>query len=1190
MPKSKEQIIKETKEQFRALYEAGDISDMIDLIEDIEEEQLTSNALGQPDKTKSDAMREFFSELFREKDIDKTSTFHVELTKEMAKRKIHYIVQTGAVMEEYEEKIKNKEIPDTEEYSNDPKLVTRIAGIATTGSKAFNKIKQLDFASNTINSCMPVDGWYVNKFYEKSTQVDFDQLNRDEYNKHTELSEETRNKYNKHLDYRSGDEHVYYIDNDKNKTYVTYGYAVDGSPMFSKVPEHINKITTETDEYLENALKYNKEILDRQRNAAADPYVGFSDKVGVIAQRLDLHVQVGMGFRMMARSQEAKDKLKEGVTDKLDELRGLDGKSLQDCTPAEVLALLDKKIEEVGNFAKSQKRLLDNDEELKKKFDDMSTKDENSRAIKNAAIKSRNEIDEKRINDLEVLGCAEATVTTLNRIKDELLEFYTPEVQALKDEPISKHLAEKKAAIKQIEIDSPEAKNIKILEEELQRRKEERELESKTKSDLETELGWGDGDGGYYAAITLSDPYFRENETRIGKAKIKGVEAFMDTLSNTAPSKKTDLGFLTELGKNFKEKEANFKAGFDKKVNEIKKDILAGGVPGVYADSPEMAQDIASDLAYHNTREGKLLKGVHDAQKQVTDALLKNPNWKNYMSNHADFTNGFKAPDMGNAAEKYGYKVSTHFSKTIGGTPFEKMPHAARNALIADKQGLEAMREQSVKSIVNAEMYTDYLKHITTQAEKVLATLNATNKTNHRNSGSYNRMVGALENIVNLKTGKMKDSNGKEVDITHAGVVDALNDLAESSREYQEAHNRLFKGNTKGFGRTRYNSSMFLQSFAEDAKKNLDNSSKMLDRNKPIAEIKSENEKKISIIDKEALGRGLEISVRKNVLSPEQSLDAAIKAAEEQNRGVKGNENYGLALQSAKQLKQAIHDNNAEQIAQLSEQTKIYINNYTSTKYNQWINDDKPNKKGFKRIGVMNALASIVDTAAAYGRNLEGISNDISAQNTYNQSLQDDKQAIADAKAQQQSKLDSDSVNRQNAHNALDHIEVDKVKDANAVAYSDRAHDKGIKGLDKVSATAANEAFSALEGHALYDDMTPEMQKEAKERIAELVLDKMIQLDHGGKLHSKMKNMNEEQFKESAKTLSESPAFKAAVPDTINGFYVKKFLADHDGHGVMEVKNSIDRYQKTVKNINDNANNVRRQPAPDNQANLQMHN
>ncbi len=87
-----------------------------------------------------------------------------------------------------------------------------------------------------------------------------------------------------------------------------------------------------------------------------------------------------------------------------------------------------------------------------------------------------------------------------------------------------------------------------------------------------------------------------------------------------------------------------------------------------------------------------------------------------------------------------------------------------------------------------------------------------------------------------------------------------------------------------------------------------------------------------------------------------------------------------------------------------------------------------------------------------------------------------------------------------------------------------------------------------------------------------------------------MKNMNEEQFKESAKTLSESPAFKAAVPDTINGFYVKKFLADHDGHGVMEVKNSIDRYQKTVKNINDNANNVRRQPAPDNQANLQMHN
>ncbi|MBR3268594.1 MAG: hypothetical protein IKI58_07695 [Oscillospiraceae bacterium] len=62
--------------------------------------------------------------------------------------------------------------------------------------------------------------------------------------------------------------------------------------------------------------------------------------------------------------------------------------------------------------------------------------------------------------------------------------------------------------------------------------------------------------------------------------------------------------------------------------------------------------------------------------------------------------------------------------------------------------------------------------------------------------------------------------------------------------------------------------------------------------------------------------------------------------------------------------------------------------------------------------------------------------------------------------------------------------------------------------------------------------------------------------------------MNEQQFKDTAKTLSESKEFKAAVPDKINKIYIQKFLADHDGHGVMQVKNSVEKYRKATKSIN----------------------
>ena len=119
--------------------------------------------------------------------------------------------------------------------------------------------------------------------------------------------------------------------------------------------------------------------------------------------------------------------------------------------------------------------------------------------------------------------------------------------------------------------------------------------------------------------------------------------------------------------------------------------------------------------------------------------------------------------------------------------------------------------------------------------------------------------------------------------------------------------------------------------------------------------------------------------------------------------------------------------------------------------------------------------------------------------------------------------------------------------------------------------------------------LKPEYQQQAKQCIAELVLDKMIQLDHGNALHNKLKTIAEDQFRETAKKLSESPEFKASVPDKIDGTYVQKFMADHDDHGVMQVKNSIDQYRKAVKNINATANNAQRQPAQNLQPDAMQH-
>ena len=205
--------------------------------------------------------------------------------------------------------------------------------------------------------------------------------------------------------------------------------------------------------------------------------------------------------------------------------------------------------------------------------------------------------------------------------------------------------------------------------------------------------------------------------------------------------------------------------------------------------------------------------------------------------------------------------------------------------------------------------------------------------------------------------------------------------------------------------------------------------------------------------------------------------------------------------------------------------------------------------------------------------------------------MNEQKETILQSKALEQQKIDSAIVNAKITQNALNNVGIKKMIDANNTSYSIRSKDNSLKGIDKVSATTANSAFNTLDIYTINDTvLKPEYQEQAKQCIAELVLDKMIQLDHGNALHKNMKSMNEEQFKETAKKLSESPEFKASVPDKIDGTYVKKFMADYDNHGVMQIKNSIDQYRKAIKNINANANNAQRQPAQNVQLDAMQHN
>ena len=172
----------------------------------------------------------------------------------------------------------------------------------------------------------------------------------------------------------------------------------------------------------------------------------------------------------------------------------------------------------------------------------------------------------------------------------------------------------------------------------------------------------------------------------------------------------------------------------------------------------------------------------------------------------------------------------------------------------------------------------------------------------------------------------------------------------------------------------------------------------------------------------------------------------------------------------------------------------------------------------------------------------------------------------------EQDQINNDNRSAEVLNEEFEAAGVDKKIDDNARSYENRYDDKLLKGIDKVSANVAHKAFSCLQVSGTMDKLDQKENQEAREHIAELVLDKMIQLDYGKTMHQKLGKMNSEQFSQKAKELAGSPAFNAAVPKNLNTAYIKNFLADEDGKGVMQVKNSIEAYRKAVKSVNANVN------------------
>ncbi|MBQ6675943.1 MAG: hypothetical protein IJM75_07415 [Ruminococcus sp.] len=1185
MPKTKEQLQAEMKEKIGRFYELGDVSGLADYAEEIWSkympiaDQAVGDEKNYPEKQTANEFIYEINQLIRSVPPEEGAKFAADLQEEFIRRKIGSTVAAAPVYIDFEEKIKNRDIPEAEYYVNDPEATRSIAATATKGSKAFNRVKINNDLIRELNrtiSGMLDPGIKESYNKELSSRPNEAQISEQLWNE-SGLEPEIRGRIKNDLGDNNGLNSYGFTANN---------YYAEGSPIFQSV-EGMGPAYLEWGEGVFEG-KVNG-IQDKLKNEAAskkneDTYVDYFDATQKLAQILGLQKSLVIPTRTMSiQNDDIKGKINDSLLKPIEELS--DAEAIAKMTPEQYAKLLE---EAIGNIEKSiarnkedvelEKKLADSNEILLSGYRaqkrsgtlDADEYDRLEKELKGKIDSSQQKAQEENL----LVGAQEDILSNLKTWNEKLLAYNTESVKQLKDKPFADHIAakrgERKKALESANEISETAELIHAKED-LEACRQAKNAGSRLKHTLEVDLESA-ADYNWLSSVNdLIESKLLANGSRVSKAKTEAVNGFVSKLAGMSAGDKNANKYVLLLGQELNERENKLKKDFDKRVKDIKSDILSGKVPGVFAASDKMAGAIASDIAYHTTNEGKHLKAVHDTKKQVFGALAGSDSWKRYIEKNKNAENDiaklYSVPEKaGSAAEEFGYKVSDDAAKQISGTVFEKLPHGIDKVLSAGKAELSAMRTSCTGRLDDIELYEATVSDIKAHAKSVLDTLNATNKANHQNSGSYNNMVEDLKKIAEL------GGDGNKLNVSPDKLDELLGNLKQSSETYEREHTGTFIGKSKGFGRTRLNASKMLQNFADSTLEGLSKHKKMLDPERTVAEQREEYENKLVAIDDVALSKGYGVSVRRSGRSNESELGKAIETAKQNNKVYNGSSKYDNALAAAVKLKEAYESGDPAQILNAGTILKERVKDYLGHKRQQSFDGKKFNENSLSRIDIMNKLHLAGGRAMQYAKKEIAVDKDKALASSYEMNIQQEKQNVIDKTEREQDRINNDNRSAEVLNEELEAAGIDKKIDENARSYENRYDDKLLKGIDKVSANVAHTAFSSLQVSGNMEKIDQKENQEAREHIAELVLDKMIQLDYGKTMHQKLGKMNSEQFSQKAKELANSPAFNAAVPKNLNTAYIKNFLADEDGKGVMQVKNSIEAYRKAVKSVNANVN------------------
>ena len=1182
MPKSKEQIREEVAAKIKRFYELKDSVGLADYAEELWTKFLPTVGMENENNAEVTAFAEEFTKLLQTVPPKKGAKFAFDIRDEFIKRKINNTVAAAPVFAEYEAKIKNHEIPEAELYRDNPEAVEKIAAIATKGSKVFNIVKADEAIGFIISDCMRAVELDENG---KIIDTGFSEASEDEMNSRPSmleigtmawdncgLDEDIKKKVQKRLDGNANDP-------TRDFGFEPNEYYVEGSPTFGVVPKEAQEYMKRPNDKLLGRID---EIEQAQRTDElvkndGDTYVDFYDTAEKLGAILDIHLKINVPLRTAGFDDDFKKQLDSGLVSIVK--NHTDKEKLKDMTPADLLNNINKSIEALkknseayrASFEQANKESID---ALKRKVKN------NGSSVAEASAKNYEDYEKIAENFNKLAALCDNFVSFFETYKADLEKFYNKSVQDLKDEPFSKHIDRKRDERSKLFESNKDKKARETLEslrlkEELDIRNKAKLTEEQVYKQLSDDLSFA-GDKNpkmIFAVDHLTEQKLFADGTKGSKARDTAIDKFLTDLSEGSPFLNKNIGFVNNLAKKLNELEAELKGGFDQKVKEFKDDIIAGKVPGVYAKHDVMAEAIASDLVYHTTPEGKMLKAVNETKKQVFNTLADSNEWKGYLKNHPEIGKAYKvpfdkdmSPNIGKEAERFGFKVSDDITKQISGTSFEKMPYDASRIITANKTELERLRNSYLGRLGDIDLYDGAIGNIAKNARAMLESLDKTKKAGHQDSPSYKNMVADLKKIADLDGEKRLQISTDEVD-------KLLENVEKSSAKYESEHSgfsNMFSGNTKGFGKNRLNVSKMAQSFSKTARNTLDKFKGTIDPTRTIQSLKTEFLDNVSAIDKTAISKGYGAFIRNSEASPAERLSRLINNANDLNRG-SGSEFYNNAVSAAYSLQDAYKSGDAKKIEEAGQTLKDRVNDYLDYKKEQIFNGSSPNERGQQRIDAMIALHQAGGSATFYAKNQMAVDSDRMNLVNYNTSVEQDKNAVLESTAKQQEQILFENRNVEETNEKLDKAGLNKNIEQTQISYNSRVNNKSLQGLDKVS---ANNAYNAMNNLMLLKDLDTLNKNhlaEAKQNIAELVLDKMVQLDHGNTLHKNLKGLNEEKLSEEAKTLSQSPAFKAAVPENINPSYIKKFLANYNGHGVMQVKNNIDKYRKAVKDINRNA-------------------